>query len=338
MITVIIPIYNTEKYLKKCLDSVLTQTYKDIELILVNDGSTDSSGEICKEYEKKDGRVTYYELENGGQGRARNFALDRCNGDWIAFVDSDDYIETDMFEKMISVAEENNAEIAICGWYRDHGFQKRVQPCPQEIQFYEKKELLEAYIKTPYITSSMCNKIYKKNIWEGIRFPEIRAREDATIIYRILANAQKAVHIAEPKYIQYVRPGSTERQGFTMDKMKSVEINEQLKQFVTETYPDLKEIVELLPAKSCVKLMQEILQSFCYRDNKKEYSELYDKLQLELSKDVSALIKESSDYIAFKNVLDNQLLFKTKSYFAGAKILGVDLIKKFMTIALKGKA
>ena len=335
MLTVIIPIYNTEQYLRKCLDSVLNQSYKDIELILVNDGSADTSGEICKEYAKKDNRITYYELENGGQGRARNFALDRCHGDWIAFVDSDDYIESDMFEKMISIAEENNAEIAICGWYRDHGFQKRGQPCPQEIQFYEKKELLEAYIKTPYITSSMCNKIYKKNIWEDIRFPEIRAREDATIIYQVLANAQRAVHIAEPKYIQYVRPGSTERQGFTKDKMKSVEISENLKSFVNEKYPDLKEIVDLLPAKSCEKLMKEILQSFRYKTNKREYLELYNKLKSELSREFSVSVKETEDYISLKKVVENQMLFKLEAYFAGIKTVIVDLIKKFITKILK---
>lgn len=335
MLTVIVPIYNTEKYIKRCIESILNQTYKDLELILVNDGSTDTSGEICKGYAENDNRIIYYEIENGGQGRARNYALDRCCGDWIAFVDSDDYIELDMFEKMLGSAKENNADIAVCGWYRDHGFQKRVQPCPQEIQVYDSKELLKAYIETPYITASMCNKIYKKKLWQEIRFPELRAREDATIVYKVLAESKKTVHMAEPKYIQYVRPGSTERQGFTRDKMKSIEINESLKTFVSEKYPDLKDLVELLPAKSCVNLMKEILQSFSYTSNRKDYLELYNKFRSELSKDLPESVKSSNDYVDLKKIENEHWKFKINAYLSGLKIVIVDLVKKFYNFKVK---
>lgn len=335
MITVIVPIYNTEQYLKKCLDSILNQTYKGMEIILVDDGSTDSSAEICKEYEKNDSRITYYKLENGGQGRARNYALDRCHGNWIAFVDSDDYIELDMLEKMLSSAKENDADIAVCGWYRDHGFQKREQPSPKEKTVYTTEELLKEYITTPYITSSMCNKLYKKDLWNDIRFPEIRAREDATIIYEILARANKAVHIAESKYNQYVRIGSTERQGFTRDKMASLQISEDLKAFVIKNYPNLKDYVELLPAKSCFSLMKEILESFSLSKNKKEYFELYEKLKSELSKDYPKAVVESEDYIKYKMVINNHFKFKVKSYISGIKITVVDLIKKLLGVLSK---
>lgn len=327
MITVIVPIYNTEQYLKKCLDSILNQTYKEMEVILVDDGSTDSSGEICKEYEKNDSRITYYKLENGGQGRARNYALDRCHGDWIAFVDSDDYIEVDMLEKMLSCADENAAEIAICGWYRDHGFQKREQPSPKEIGVYTTEELLKEYIATSNITSSMCNKIYKKDLWNDIRFPEIRAREDETILYRVLAKANKAVHIAESKYNQYVRPGSTERQGFTKDKMVSIQINESIKGFIESNYPNIRDYAALLPAKWCVYLMAEILQSFSYSTYINEYNELYDKLKNEMSKEYSEAVIESDDYKRFKKVVYGQFNFKVNSFISGLKILMVDMLK-----------
>ena len=114
-VSVIIPVYNVENYIHRCLNSVISQTYDNLEIILVDDGSTDDSGRICDEYKEKDGRGVVIHKENGGQATARNFALDIATGDYIAFVDSDDYIEEDMFYSMMNEFIYNDVDIVVCG-------------------------------------------------------------------------------------------------------------------------------------------------------------------------------------------------------------------------------
>lgn len=326
MITVIVPIYNTEKYLKRCLNSIINQTYKNLEIILVDDGSSDGSSVICDEYKKKDDRITYYRLENGGQGKARNYALDRCHGEWIAFVDSDDWIEKDMYEKMINIAEDNHADIAVCGWYRNHSFQQREQPSLKFIKSYNNFEFMREYLETQIITSSMCNKIYRSYLWENIRFPIVRAREDAAILYRIIAKSKKAVYIGESKYIQYVRPGSTERIGFTESKMHIIDVSYEMKRFIEEYYPELYDSVALRTAKYCVSLMSEIISGFSLKQNKDYYYKLYDKLCNELSLEYSENVRKSSDYKGLKEIIYHQNIFKFKTYIVGIKNCIVDYI------------
>ena len=228
MISVIVPIYNTDKYLSKCLNSILNQTYKDIELILVDDGSTDNSSAICKQFKEKDNRVIYY----SGQGAARNYALDRCHGEWIAFIDSDDWIEKDMFENMITEAKKSNSDIAICGWYKSYGFKKRKQSKPDTITIFNNIELLQEYFLGNTITPMIWNKIYKSNLWKNIRFPEIKSKEDTAVLYKVLSNTHKAVHVGQSKYVHFIRPESTERKKFSNDKLYLIDIAKEKKAYI----------------------------------------------------------------------------------------------------------
>ncbi len=118
LISIIIPVYNVERYLRECIDSIIAQTYKNLEIILVDDGSSDKSGEICDEYSKKDSRIKVIHKKNGGLSDARNVALDIAKGDYIGFIDSDDYIEKDMFQILYNLAEEYNAEISSISFYK----------------------------------------------------------------------------------------------------------------------------------------------------------------------------------------------------------------------------
>ena len=115
-VSIIVPVYNTERFLNRCIDSVLAQTYSDWELLLVDDGSTDSSGSICDEYATQDSRIRVFHKENGGVSSARNLGLDYARGEWITFVDSDDYIAPDMIEKLYETQKRNNADITVCGY------------------------------------------------------------------------------------------------------------------------------------------------------------------------------------------------------------------------------
>ena len=119
-ISVIVPIYNVEKYLDRCLKSIINQTYKNLEIILIDDGSPDNCGTICDEYAKKDNRIKVVHKDNGGLVKARNTGLDIATGEYISFIDPDDWIELNMYEEMIKIADETNTDIVRCGYYRDN--------------------------------------------------------------------------------------------------------------------------------------------------------------------------------------------------------------------------
>ena len=119
MVSIIVPVYNVGAYLRKCLDSILNQTYRELEILVIDDGSTDRSGKICDEY-RKDRRVRVFHTENRGLSCARNLGLDEAKGEWIGFVDADDWIEPDMYELLIGKAVETGADIVECGWFREY--------------------------------------------------------------------------------------------------------------------------------------------------------------------------------------------------------------------------
>lgn len=137
LISIVVPIYNVENYLEKCIKTLINQTYKNIEIILVDDGSKDSSGEICNEYQKKDERIKVIHKENGGLSDARNAGIKEATGKYIAFLDADDYVDYTMYEKLYNVIKEENAEIAICGYSRINEKDKEM-PYPLEVKKYKK--------------------------------------------------------------------------------------------------------------------------------------------------------------------------------------------------------
>ena len=144
LISVIVPVYNVENYLRECLDSIVAQTYRNIEVILVDDGSKDSSGKICDEYADKDNRIKVIHKENGGVSAARNTGLDIAKGEWISYVDSDDYIESTMIETLICLAKKNDVELAMCSF-------KDISECENvtqenDIRIFSKDELIYNYV------------------------------------------------------------------------------------------------------------------------------------------------------------------------------------------------
>ena len=169
-ISVIVAIYNCENYLTRCVESILNQTHSNLEIILVNDGSTDKSLDVIEQFAAKDNRIKIIDKENGGQSTARNIGLDIATGDYIAFVDADDYIEFNMFAVMMSAIINSNADICICGInyiYKDK-FMK-LQP--------ENYDTFESSL-TDKLMSSPCNKLYKKSIISDVRFPNNLKYED----------------------------------------------------------------------------------------------------------------------------------------------------------------
>ena len=202
LISIVIPIYNAEKYLHECLDSIINQTYKNIEIIAINDGSNDSSLDILNEYFNNDKRIEIYSKENGGVSSARNYALEKVNGDYIMFIDSDDYlVNKNVIQELI-----NNLQ----GYdiIRFGNYDLKDNNLLENKQIYKLQDEYESGID--FINKVLSNVdtygwylwqyIFKKELWNGIKFPEGRIFEDASTIYKVLLNSNKIKTITEPIY------------------------------------------------------------------------------------------------------------------------------------------
>ena len=162
-ISIIVPVYNTEKYLHRCVDSILAQTYTDFELLLIDDGSTDSSGAICDEYAMKDSRVRVFHKENGGASSARNLGLDNAEGEWITFVDSDDWIDVGFYEDMVSTTMSNKCDMVVCSVAIEH-FGQCIHKLHCPMEYAEKRSMLNYTMIEGPIYSSLYNKLICRNI------------------------------------------------------------------------------------------------------------------------------------------------------------------------------
>ncbi|WP_051524685.1 glycosyltransferase family 2 protein [Pseudobutyrivibrio sp. MD2005] len=218
MISVIIPVYNVEKYLREAIDSVLNQTYKDIEIILVDDGSTDSSDVICDEYFNKYNNIMVIHQNNAGLSAARNAGLDICKGEIISFLDPDDAFETDMLSKMHEAMIENNADIVECNYIRcecnknmgSTSLGRKKNIIHAHAGLYSKQEAARLQLEGK-IAPAAWNKIYKRHIWDNLRFREGQNFEDRDIVLPLLSMADSIYVIDEPLVLYRERNGSISR-------------------------------------------------------------------------------------------------------------------------------
>lgn len=283
LVSVIIPVYNTEKYLRKCVDSVRNQTYQNLEIWLVDDGSTDSSGAICDEYAQKDSRIYVIHKENAGQGMARNAALDRCTGKYIAFVDSDDWIELSYVEKLVFEIERADADICICGYYGHTGI-KTVNVAHAHCVLYSTYTIMKHKVTTTDITGVPWDKLYRRHLLESIRYPAVRANEDAYLISDVLQLCKRAVIIEDCLYHQLIRPGSTEQANFSDKNYALIGASEKLMAIVKNNYPDLYAYVQFKAADDICNLLYKVVYSGESAENQKHYATLNEYLLKELKR------------------------------------------------------
>jgi len=208
-ISVIVPVYNVELYLEKCIESICNQTYKNLQIILVDDGSTDSSGNICDLYGKKDNRITVIHKTNGGLSDARNAGLDIADGEYIGFVDSDDYIAPEMFEHLLNLSKINNGDIVICDKVE---FNENETICVnnklEQITVLDRNLAIAQLANDTTIRSHVWNKLYKHNLFDGIRFDVGKAYEDVYIMHRLFLKTQKIVITNQVFYYYLQRSNS----------------------------------------------------------------------------------------------------------------------------------
>ena len=216
-ISIIVPVYNVERYLRKCVDSLMCQTYENIEIILVDDGSTDSSGDICDEYERVDGRIVVIHKTNGGLSDSRNTALKEAKGKYVGFVDSDDWFHPDMFAKLINACKRGNAEIAVCGMIRaykdkEEAFVPRTNAC------LSRTEAITELFKGEMFGDQACTKLYERELFNGVEYPKGRSFEDIFTTYKLFFKADNVAVIEDALYYYRQRGGSITKASFNQGK------------------------------------------------------------------------------------------------------------------------
>ena len=209
MISVIIPVYNVSKYLSRCINSVRTQAHVK-EILLIDDGSTDDSGILCDAYAAMEPLVKVLHKENGGLSSARNAGLDLAQGEYVAFVDSDDFLEPGAYEKLLSCAQRHEADLVCAGRSDLIGGigDKTLGLCPEKEETITGPEFVARMFTWQGVDSAAWDKLYKRSLFHGLRYPEGKICEDVPVTYRAALKANKVALLPEPVYVYYHRPGS----------------------------------------------------------------------------------------------------------------------------------
>jgi len=215
-ISIIIPVYNSSNYLRKCIDSILNQTFKDFEIIFVNDCSTDNSLEILNEYSRKYNFIKIITNDvNRGAGFSRNRGLEIANGVYISFIDSDDWIDESMYEKLVNNIISNKSDMVVAGRYDVYGDGKVIPFIPKMKNLISNEEYLSYLLRCNSVDFSMCNILYKCDLMKGLRFPEGVVCEDILTLYEIIKRCTVVSIIKEPLYFYYHHPDSVTTHAFS---------------------------------------------------------------------------------------------------------------------------
>lgn len=238
LISVIVPVYKVEAYLDKCISSIAEQTYNDLEIILVDDGSPDRSGAICDEWAGKDSRIRVIHQKNAGGGAARNTALDVARGELIAFVDSDDYIASDMFAHLYGLIAQG-ADIAECGHIDVSNDQAAFSTAEPNVRVYTVREAMKAHIQDRVFRQLIWNKLYRREVVGGIRFPTDKKIDDEFFTYQVLGNAEKLIRSEKVCYAYRQQLESVMHRVFDMTRLQAVDAKFQRLELLNERFSDL---------------------------------------------------------------------------------------------------
>lgn len=239
LISVIIPVYNVENYLEKCIESVINQTYENLDIILIDDGSKDNSGVICDDYKNKDSRIRVIHKENGGLSDARNVALDVTKGSYITFIDSDDYVTNDYVEYLYNLIKKTGSDISMCCFQKIYTENEVLVNKTELIEVLKKREAIESYLYQRKFTASAHCKMYKKELFMTIRYPKGYYYEDMAVICNVLDLCEYIAISNQKKYFYIQRNDSIMGERFNNKKMHRIEIAEEIRRFINNNYSDL---------------------------------------------------------------------------------------------------
>ena len=259
-ISIIVPVYNVEKYLKKCIDSIINQTYKNIEIILVDDGSKDSSGRICDEYIEKDKRIVTIHKKNGGLSDARNEGIKKATGKYLSFIDSDDYIEENMIGNLYKSIIENDSDISTCAKIIEYSNKKIIKNNKSNFCI-NNNEAMKRMLTFDEIDTSACDKLFKKDLFLNIKFPVGRYYEDIIT-----------------------------KEKFSEKQLDSLYFAEKIEKEVELNMPEIKEAGEAYYYLEMINILTKIKRA----ENSKEYINEYKKIKKEYNKKIIKIITNNN--------------------------------------------
>jgi len=303
-VSVIVPVYNVENYLEKCIQSIISQSFKNLEIILINDGSTDRSKEICEQFAAKDKRIIFLNQENQGVSAARNAGLDICTGDYISFVDSDDYISSDMIEFLVNNLEKNDFDISTCGHYNcklKNGH--LVCDCSKnanESGILSSRQSLQECLIGGKLSMMPVDKLYKRYLFNYIRFPIETIYEDSAVIPLIITKASKVCYSFVPKYYYVIHQNSILTSKFSLKDFDIIKVNKINYDMIKERYSYALKHAEFRLFWSYLCVIDKIIysDSVC-----SEFQEILDIIKK------NRLIILKNPFFTFKRKLLNFLLF-----------------------------
>lgn len=239
IISVVIPVYNVEAYIEECIKSLMNQTFKQIEMIFIDDGSTDNSGKICDFYAEEDERIKVLHTTNQGLSAARNKGIECANGKYIAFVDSDDYVSSEWLARLYDAITKKQADIAECNFIYKYG-SKEINSRKMKESVVDSKEAMHGLLVPPYLGYvNAWNKLYKSELFQEIRFPEGKIHEDEYTTYKLLYTAKAVVYIDEYLYFYRQREKSIINSSFSEKKMDALEAAKGMQEFFVENDIDM---------------------------------------------------------------------------------------------------
>jgi len=271
-IGIIVPVYNVEKTLSRCIESILNQTFENFKLILINDGSLDRSGEICEEYRKMDSRITVIHKKNGGLSSARNAGIDIVDTEYIGFVDSDDFIDKDMYNTLYQAIIREEADISSCDFLQcEEGEMDDLSKINKEEAVYltyQGKDSVKQLLRDKEINRSAWNKLYKSELFENIRYPVGKLYEDTYTTYKLYLLAKRVVHTNYKGYYYMFNPNSITREAFSPKHFDVITETKRVLCDLQNNRPDLCEYEYGRLAKQYVGLVVKIFDSLNNKKNK----------------------------------------------------------------------
>lgn len=279
-ISVIVPVYKVEKYIHRCVDSILNQTFTDFELILVDDGSPDNCGKICDEYAEKDNRIHVIHKENGGLSDARNVGIDwafeHSDSEWITFIDSDDWIHPRYLELLYNAVVETNSAICICGYEETTGKETTVDE-----NIFKAEIINTEFFYSEHIVNAVVawGKLYKKDLFREIRYPVGKLHEDEFTTYKVLFQYNSIAYVSQPLYFYFINSEGITKSEWSPKRLDALDAyEEQLLFFSANNYKKAFEVVANAYAKWLLRFINDSENHLSVKDRKK----LRHKLRLHL--------------------------------------------------------
>lgn len=272
LISVLIPIYNVEDYLDRCLTSVLNQTYKNLEVILVDDGSPDNSGALCDGYAEKDSRVKVVHKENGGISDARNAALDAATGKYVTFIDPDDYVKETYVEYLYELVKEFGTRMSIALHEAVYETGKVLKWDTGERILMDSEKCMERILYHDALDISVWGKLYERSLFKNVRYPKGKLFEDAGVTYKLIIQCDKVACGFESQYYYMIRKGcSIVTSRFHKSKLDMIEMTDQMAQGLREKYPALEDAILRRQVYARFTTLRQLVESdIRYRDKEKE--------------------------------------------------------------------